>query len=72
MTDEIKFSGLVIQMSHFRLRNYCAEGVRYNCEKYGIDYVDFLNNGIEGLKLLSITDNDAMARDIVELAYEQK
>ncbi len=48
---------------------YCAKGIRLFCKKYGIDYIDFRENGIDSEILLAL--NDSMANKVVEVARGQ-
>jgi len=36
--------------------------------RYGIDYLDFVKNGIDGEYLLKITNNDWMVQKVMEIA----
>jgi hypothetical protein len=59
-------------VEHCRGLNYCAGGVRRLFARHGLDYSDFLQNGIEAQKLLEATNNDAMVVAVVELANGQQ
>jgi len=61
-----------VRMEHCRSLSYCAGGVRRLFARYGLDYPDFLQNGIEAQKLLEATNNDAMVVAVVELANGQQ
>lgn len=63
MTDQV-----IVRMEHCRHLRYCARGVRELFARYGLDYSDFLNNGIDSEKLLVATGNDGMALAAVEVA----
>jgi hypothetical protein len=67
--DNSKYRGTIVKMEHFREREFCARGVRYGFIRYNLDYNDFLFNGIDGEKLLNVTNNDAMVTEAVEVAY---
>lgn len=43
---------------------YCSKGIRRFFIKYGLDYSDFLKNGIEADKLSAL--NDSMADKVLE------
>lgn len=59
---------IIIKLEHARQLGYCSKGMRRLCEKYGLDYLDFIKNGISAEKLLSITNNDWMVQQVVEVA----
>jgi len=48
-----------------RKRPYCNKGMRKFAEKYGLDYPDFVKNGIDSEALLAT--GDSMAIHIVEV-----
>lgn len=45
---------------------FCRKGIRVFCEKYGLDYADFRNNGIDAQILINI--GDSMGLKAVEVA----
>ena len=59
-----------VYMRHLRALKYCSAGVRYFCKKHGIDYSDFLHNGIEAETLLAY--DDAMAAEAVREAEREQ
>lgn len=59
---------VTLTMAHFRHLKYCSRGVREFFSKYGLDYSDFLRNGISAEKLLRVSNNDAMVAKAVEVA----
>jgi hypothetical protein len=68
---------MIIKMEHVRSvsgfsprRGFCSRGTRAWFAKYGLDYSDFLKNGIEEEKLLSTGDPLAVAT--VEQAHGLK
>lgn len=63
---------VIVRMEHCRELRYCARGVRELFARYGLDYTDFLNNGIDSDKLLEATDNDGMALAAVGVARGRK
>lgn len=67
MTEDV-----VVTMEHLRKANYCARGVRTFFDRYGLDYVDFLKNGIRPELLLQVSDNDWMAQQAVEIARGER
>lgn len=58
----------IIRMEHCRQLKYCASGVREFFKNHNLDYVGFLNNGIDADYLLDVTHNDAMVIALVEVA----
>lgn len=63
-----EFEGVNVTMADFRQCNCCAKGIRDGFQRYGADYTDFLNNGIDGALLLEITNDNAMVLQVVEVA----
>ena len=63
MADQI-----IVRMVHCRKLEYCATGIRALCERYSLNYQDFLENGIDSEILLNATNNDAMSIAVVEVA----
>ena len=63
---------VIVRMEHCRELHYCARGVRELFARYGLDYINFLNNGIDSDKLLEATGNDGMALAAVEVARGQR
>lgn len=59
---------IIVRMVHCRKLQYCASGIRTLCERYNLNYQDFLENGIDSEVLLSATNNDAMSIAVVEVA----
>ena len=55
-----------IQRRHLTALRYCARGSREFFQKHGLDWGDFLRNGIEREKF--IATGDAMAMKCVEVA----
>lgn len=51
---------------------YCATGMRAFCLRYNLNYIDFVRNGIEGQRLLELTNFDHQAVKIVEKANERR
>jgi hypothetical protein len=53
----------------FRRKNgYCIPGGRRFFERYGLDWEDFVKNGIDSELLLSASDNNVRAVQVVEYA----
>ena len=46
---------------------YCRKGVRKFFQKYGLDYAEFLKNGIP--EEIILATNDSMAKRVVEYAH---
>lgn len=67
MTEQV-----IVRMGDLRTLRYCARGVREFFGRYGLDYGDFLQNGVPADKLLKASDNDAMAEAAVEVARGRK
>lgn len=63
---------VIVRMEDCRQLRYCARGVRELFARYGLDYSDFLQNGISAEKLLKASGNDAMAVAAVEVARGRK
>lgn len=61
MTDELR-----VTMSHARQAKMCSRGVREFCKRYGIDYDEFLNDGVP-VSIVEAT-GDAMALECVKVA----
>ncbi|WP_042089778.1 hypothetical protein [Acinetobacter bereziniae] len=59
-----------IYMSDIRNAKMCARGTRAFFILHGLDFQDFLKNGIDAEKILST--KDAMAIQVVELKYGRK
>lgn len=62
---------LIIKMRHVRMAHGgCLGGAKIFCARYGIDYKDFLANGVDAERLLSI--DDAMGHQVVEAAQNER
>ena len=59
---------VIVKVAHTRRLRYCARGVRQGFARYGLDYEDFLKNGIPASVLLEATNGDWMAAAVVEVA----
>lgn len=55
---------MIIRLVDCREVFFCSRGIRLFFTKYGLDYTDFIKNGIDADKLLSL--NDSMANQVVE------
>lgn len=57
-----------ITIQDVRNAGYCASGARRWFESYGLDFMDFLHNGIEITRFLGT--GDAMAQRVVDVKQE--
>ena len=57
---------LIITMRDIRAAKQCSRGARAFFERHGLDWQDFLENGVPAEKLLET--GDAMAERTVEVA----
>jgi hypothetical protein len=57
---------VIVLHRHLRELGYCNRGSREFFQRHGLDWADFLKNGIEAEKMLAT--NDAMAARTVEQA----
>jgi len=61
MTQEIK-----VKMRHIREARMCSKGARAFFERHGLDWNEFIKNGIDTAKLEAT--GDAMAMQVVKVA----
>lgn len=61
---------MIITMADIRKARMCAKGTRAFFLSHNLDFQDFLKNGIDAKKL--IETNDAMALQVVKVAYGQQ
>lgn len=66
MTDD----ELIITMNDIRAAKMCARGTRAFFQRHGLDWTDFLKNGIPAEKLAAT--GDPMALQVVEVARERR
>lgn len=66
MTDD----EIIVTMKHIRAAGMCSGGPRIFFAQHGLDWSDFLRNGIPASKLLAT--GDAMAAQVVEVARGQR
>lgn len=59
-----------ITVNDLKKNGYCHPGCRVFCKRYGIDWMDFLKNGIDS-EILLATDN-ALAVNLVKLVQLQR
>lgn len=62
---------MIITMRHIRAAQICSTGVRDFCDRYSINYNDFLKNGIEE-ELLLLKHTDAIILEIIKVAHNGK
>lgn len=61
MTDDLdKYDKVVVRMADLRRLGYCSSGVRSFFNRHGLDYSDFLANGISGRTLAETGDGMAI------------
>lgn len=63
---------IIVKLEHMRRLRYCSKGIRAFFVKYSLDYQKFLKEGIDAEELLSASNNDAMAKAVVEVANGQQ
>lgn len=59
-----------VRIKHIRQANYCASGTRAWFERYGLDYTDFLKNGIDAERILAVGDHFGLV--VVERARAEE
>lgn len=59
----------MVEMKHIRECGMCSGGAREFFNRHGLDWADFLKNGIEREKL--VATKDAMAIQVVRASYGQ-
>ena len=59
---------VIVKIEDCRSLGYCARGVREFFERYNLNYVGFLTEGIPSEELLAATNSDGMALAVVEVA----
>lgn len=57
-----------VKMEHARRLGFCAHGVRDVCQRLGIDYADFIINGIDSEVLSLVAGDNAQVRAVIEEA----
>jgi hypothetical protein len=58
-TDQSRFGQVIVTHHHMREIGYCNRGARLFCSQYGIDWADFLENGITADRLRATGDAQA-------------
>lgn len=66
MTDELR-----VTIQDCRQLQYCSGGIRDFFSQHGLNYTEFLSQGIPAEKLLEASDNSELAKKAVEVAYER-
>lgn len=61
--------GVTVLLEDARRLRYCTRGLREGFEKHGLDWGDFLRNGIDSDILLEKSGGDEMVKKWVEVAY---
>lgn len=61
---------MIVTMKDIRSAKMCSRGTRAFFERHGLDYSDFLKNGIQADKLAAT--GDAMALQVIEVARGRK
>ncbi len=61
---------VIVRMKHIRQASLCSDGARGFWARHGLDWTDFLRNGIDAEKLLAT--GDAQAAKVVEVARGEK
>lgn len=60
---------MIVRMEHCRKLRYCSRGVRNFFEKHGLDYTDFLKNGIPYQELYEASNGDGMVTALEEVLH---
>lgn len=60
---------IIVRVHHVRKAKLCARGMRGWFARNGLDFMDFLNNGIPISKLDAM--NDALANRVAQIAREE-
>ncbi|USL90025.1 hypothetical protein [Vibrio phage vB_VpaS_CHI] len=61
---------MVITIEHIRNVHFCSKGARYFCERHGLDWNEFIKNGLPEEVVLATGDH--MAIEVVEAAWAAK
>ncbi len=59
-------TGILVTMRHIRKAKMCTAQVRVFFERHGLDWPDFLKNGMDSGRVRDL--NDAMATKVAEIA----
>ena len=59
-----------VRIKHVRQAKLCASGTRVWFQRHGIDYTDFLKNGIDAEKILTLGDH--FGNTVVALAQKEE
>lgn len=61
---------MIITIDHVKAQGYCAKGARVFFKEYGLNWQDFLTNGIESNTLLAT--NNELAITLVKKVQEHQ
>lgn len=61
---------MIIKIEHGWQAGYCSKGMRQFAERYNLDWMNFLENGIEESELAKFDDH--MANIMIEVAHGQQ
>lgn len=61
---------MIITINHVKQSMMCTKGARAFCSRHGLDWGNFLKNGIDEIKLIEL--DDAMAVKVVREAHNGK
>jgi len=59
---------MIILVTDLRPLGYCLSGARLFFKKHGLDFRDFVRNGIDAQKLKRTTNNDDMCLKLIASA----
>lgn len=57
---------LIVRVRHIRQAGYCASGTRAWFERHGLNYMDFLKNGIAAEQITALDDH--LGNEVVRMA----
>lgn len=61
---------MIITMTHVRQSGMCSKGARAFFLRHGLDWSEFIKNGLD--ESLILATGDAMAKKVVEVAHGRK
>lgn len=61
---------MIVTLQDARALRYCSRGIRQFFARHGLDYSDFLRNGIPARDLRAT--GDAMALKVIEVAHGRR
>lgn len=59
---------VVVLLEDLKSLRFCGKGTRVYFQQFGLDYTDFLNNGVLSTTLLEKTGQDTYALNAIEVA----